>query len=170
VIWSRSQKFTVGTANFATLSDTDHLLTAAVGLAADVQTSHHNLRKIWDLYMMLRLLDADTDWDAFMAERQAEGSLKLVLNMFMFCLLLLGAEADCPRLNQTIAAHRRLLLITSERQAAAIFGRGRQHLANRVLFSRLLPVSPPWYWSRWLLTLPVRLRHYRRARARKPRR
>jgi len=161
-IWARARTFTLDGKSFPTLCDTDHLLAAAVGLGADIQTGHHNLRKIWDVYMMLWQLDESTDWTAFIAERREEGCLKLVLNVFAFCLLLLSAQEDCPRLWSILSAHQRLLLITSERHAARIFARGRQHIANRMLFSSMLPIPPIHYWLRWFVTLPVRLWHYRR--------
>lgn len=166
-IWRDAREFTIGNETFTTLCDTDTLLIAAIGLGADIQTSHHNLRKIWDIYMMLRQMDTVTDWRAFFAERDREGSLKLVLNMFSFCLLLLGTEQDCPNLGRAMSSHSRLVLIASERQAEAIFARDKQHIANRMLFSRLLPVSVLHYWLGWMVTVPVRVWHYRRTRRRK---
>jgi len=118
---------------------------------------------MWDIYMMLRQLDASVDWPGFFALREREGSLKLVLNVFAFCLLSLDAQEDCPAVQQAMSAHKQLILIKSAATAEAIFRRKRQHLANRLLFSRLLPVSPLIYWLRWLITLPVRVWHYRRA-------
>lgn len=158
--WSNAQEFTLGDVTFPTLSDEDNLLFAAVALGVDIQTSRHNLRKIWDIYIMLRQMDGVTDWGNFFAKRDQEGSLKLVVNVFSFCLLLLRATQDCPYLARAISAHNRLLLIADERQAQAIFARGRRHLANRLLFSRLLPVSVLQYWLRWLITVPVRAWHY----------
>jgi len=162
-LWDNATTFTIGETSLVSLCDTDTLLIAAVGLGADIQNSHHSLRKIWDIYMMLRQLDQSVDWAAFFAVRQREGSLKLVLNVFAFCLLLLDARDDCPAIQQAMSVHERLILIKSAEAAEAIFLRKRQHLANRFLFSRLLPVSPLFYWLRWLITLPVRVWHYRRA-------
>jgi len=160
-LWNNSQEFTIGRERFATISDTDTLLMASVGIGTDLQTSHHNLRKIWDIYMMLRQLDATTDWDDYFATRNAEGSLKLVINVFSFCILLLGAERDFPRLGRAVSLYSHMILINSEQQAEEIFARGRQHIANRILFSRLLPAPALHYWLGWLLTAPARVWHYR---------
>ena len=161
-IWNDTREFSIGDVTLLTLGDSDTLLVSAIGLGADIQNSHHNLRKIWDIYVMLRELDTALDWDRFFAHREREGSLKLVANVFAFCLLLLEAEHECPRLRQALRVHDRLLLIRSAAKAEQVFTRERQNLANRMLFSRLLPVSPLHYWLRWLLTLPVRVWHYRR--------
>ncbi|MDO8863397.1 nucleotidyltransferase family protein [Haliea sp. E1-2-M8] len=161
-MWQQAQTFTVAGVHYQTLSDLDTLLIVAVGLGTDIQTGKHNLKKVWDLYMILRALDQGTDWDAFLAGRSSEGSLKLVLNVLAFCLLLLDASSDCPRLAQALDRRRELLLVESRQQALAIYGRPRRHLGNRLLFSRLLPVSMPRYWAGRSLTLPARLWHYRK--------
>lgn len=166
-MWSQAQEFSIEESRFAAQSDADTLLTAAVGLASDLQASHHNLRKIWDICQLLKQLDASIDWNVFIAERKAEGSLKLVINMFTFCLLITGTESDCALLARAISPHKQLILIRSEEQAEAIFARNRQNITNRLLYSRLLPISPYRYWLRWLLTLPVRVWHYRRAKSRR---
>ena len=161
-LWNNANEFTIDDSRLVSLCDTDTLLIATVGLGADIQNSHHNLRKIWDIYMILRQLDAAVDWADFFSLREREGSLKLVLNVFAFCLLLAAATDDCPSLGRAMSAHSRLILIKNTAQAETIFTRNRQHLANRMLFSRLLPVSSLHYWLRWLVTLPARVWHYRR--------
>lgn len=161
-IWRHTREFSVDGISLVTLDDFDTLLVAAIGLGADLQNSHHNLRKIWDIYTILRQLDETADWDAFFQLRVQEGCLKLIANVFAFCLNLVGTQQDCPRLRQAMAAYRPLLLIHDAHQAERVFTRARQNLANRLLFSRLLPISPLGYWLRWLATLPVRVWHYRR--------
>jgi len=177
-MWSEASEFSVGDEHFATLNATDTLLTAALGLGTDLQNGHHNLRKIWDIFIMLRALDDSTCWNTFFLAREREGSLKLLLNVFAFCLLVSGAslgsadrsttQPDCPRLVSALAMRRSLLLIPDRETAWKIFARPRQHPANRLLFSRLLPVSPLRYWLRWLATLAVRVWHYRRVDRRPP--
>jgi hypothetical protein len=161
LMWDGAQEFTIGQASFATLCDEDTLLAATVGMGADLQSGHHRLRKIWDIYVMLLAMDSATDWGEFFARREREGSLKLVINILSFCMLLVRAKGDFPNLCQAMSAHGHLLMIKDEQQADVIYSRPRQHLANRVLFSRLLPTSPLNYWLNWLITLPVRTWHFR---------
>ncbi|MEM1112440.1 MAG: nucleotidyltransferase family protein [Pseudomonadota bacterium] len=159
-MWSHAQTFEVGGCTLQTLSDSDTLLVAAVGLGADLQTSHHSLRKIWDLYMILRTLDGAMDWRAYFRERENEQSLRLVVNVFAFCLHLLGAEKECPRLWDAMAQYAAVIKIHGQAEAERIFLRPRQSLANRLLYARLLPISSLQYWLRWCITLPVRVWHY----------
>jgi len=166
-IWRNGQEFTLDGTQFPTLGDEDTLFTAAIGLSTDLQTTHLRLRKIWDIYMMLRAMDATTDWDVVFAKRQTEGSLKLVINALSFSTLLIGAKGDFPQLEKAMTRRRESVIITDERQAEAVYLRGRQNLANRVLFSRMLPASPLHYWLNWLISLPVRSWHFRKTKNRK---
>lgn len=161
--WRDAVEFQLGDSRFPTLCDADTLLVSTIGLGADIQNSHHNLRKIWDVYMMLRELDATTDWQFLFAEYEKQGCLKLVLNVFSFCLLLLNAGQDCPRLERAMSSSNPdLMCISSEKQTDQIFARNRQSISNRLLFSHLLPVSPIHYWLDWMVTLPIRVWNHRK--------
>ena len=161
-IWRTAQEFTLTGTRFATLSEEDTLFTAAIGLSTDIQNSHHRLRKIWDIYMMLRTMDQTADWDSFFVRCQEDGSLKLVINAISFCILLIDATEDFPELNKAMTRHRESVIVIDRLEAETIYLRGRQHLANRLLFSRLLPTSPLHYWFNWLTSLPVRSWHFRK--------
>ncbi len=163
-IWRNSHFFSVHGINLPTICDEDTLLMATLGVGTDIQRGGHNLRKIWDIYILLLQLDPLTDWEAFLSHRGKEGSLKMVLNVFSLVLQLLDVSDDCPRLALSMTTRQSLLLITNEAQAMAIFERRRKHLANRILFSRLLPVPAVSYWSQWLVLTPLRFFYYRRGR------
>lgn len=159
--WRHAREFDLKGVSYLSLDENDTLLAATLGLGADLQNSHHRLRKIWDVYIMLRALDKVTDWGSFFSDRKKEGSLKLVVNMFSFCLNLIGRVENMEKLNDAMALHSELLLITKKNQAEAVFFRPKQHLANRILFSRMLPVSPVSYFASWLISLPARSWHFR---------
>ncbi len=161
-IWRNSHSFDVHGINLPTICDADTLLMATLGVATDIQRGAHNLRKIWDIYILLLQLDPLTDWDTFFSHREQEGSLKMILNVFSFVVQLLDVSADCPQLATSMSRRKSLLLITSEAQAVAVFERRRKHLANRILFSRLLPVLAVRYWAQWLLLTPLRFLYYRK--------
>ena len=161
-IWATSGTFSVDGASFPTIDDEHTLLIALLGVGTDIQCSHHNLRKILDIYLILLALDDSTDWDEFFANRQAEGSLKLVLNVVAFCIHYLAVLPDCPNLARKMESRKELILIENRTAAESIYMRRRQSIVNRIFFSRLLPVSMPSYWAWWLLPLPIRYWHYRR--------
>lgn len=169
LLWSNARGFSIDGTRYPTLSDPDTLLALALGLATDLATGKHNLKKVWDLYMVLRGMDAGTDWGAFFSDRDRDGSAGLVLNMVVFCLYLLDAAEDCPAAAALLGKRREALLIDSRETAVRCYGRGRRHPANRWLLARLLPVSTTRYWLSWAASLPGRHSFYKTgARGRKP--
>mgnify|MGYP001823553798 FL=1 len=159
--WRRARAFDLNGVSYLSLDDQDTLLVTTLGLGADLQNSHHRLRKIWDIYIMLLAMDDETDWNFFFSEREKEGSLKLVVNMLSFCLKLIVRTGKMVKHNADLANHSELLMISDKQRAEAVFFRPKQHLANRLMFSRLLPVSPAFYFANWLISLPVRSWHFR---------
>jgi len=160
-IWATSGTFNVDGVSFPTIDDEHTLLISLLGVGTDIQCSHHNLRKILDIFLMLLDLDESMDWEVFFANRQTEGTLKLVLNVLAFCIHYLADFSDCPSLVQSMESRKKLIRVESTAAAESIFMRGRQSIANRLFFSRLLPVSMSYYWIWWLLTLPLRYWQHR---------
>lgn len=159
--WRQAHNYRIDDATLPCASDEDTLFMACLGLGTDLQRGRHNLRKIWDVCIMLGQMDASTDWEAFLAQREREGALRLVLNTCALALYLSGTAPDCPQFASALQRRPGLLLIRSADEAHAIYRRGRSPLRNRCLFARLLPV-PAWrYWLQTLVTAPVRRRYYR---------
>ena len=120
-MWKGAMEFELSGLTLPTLGDEDTLLVAAVGVGTDIQRGALNLRKVWDIYMMLKALDSSADWPAFLDRCEAEGSLKLVINVFAFVGNLLGTMDDWPRLGAAMADKDQLVLITSESEARTVF-------------------------------------------------
>jgi hypothetical protein len=159
-VWGNAQTFEVEGLILPTLSDEHTLLTATLGMGADIQRGKSNLRKIWDMYLMLEALDSSQDWEVFFSRREEEGSLKLVMNVFSFVGYLLGVMQDWPGLATAMNRKRDMLLIRDQDDARTVFTRRPGHFGNRVFYSRILDVSPIKYWSHWLVTSPARYLHY----------
>jgi len=138
------------------IGDLDSLTMAALGLANDIERSHIKLRKVWDLYLILDRIDADTDWRGWLTQLEQERSLNTVLNILSFCLKLVDAEADCPCIATLLHRYDDKLLLSRRETIAAVMARPRQSLGNRWLMSRLQPISTARYWAWWLGTLPLR--------------
>jgi hypothetical protein len=138
------------------IGDLDSLTMAALGLANDIERSHIKLRKVWDLYLILDRIDAGTDWGNWLAQLEQERCQNMVLNIFAFCLKLVDAEADCPRIATLLQRYNDKLVLSHRETIAAVMARPRQSLSNRLLMSRLQPISMARYWAWWIGTLPLR--------------
>ena len=103
-LWNNAGVFTIDDSRLVSLCDTDTLLIATVGLGTDIRTATTTLPQDLGHHMILRQLDASVDRADFFSLREREGSLKLVLNVFAFCLLLAAATDDCPSLGRAMSA------------------------------------------------------------------
>jgi len=156
-----AQPLELGAVRVHGIGDLDTLTMACLGLGNDIERSHVRLRKVWDVYLIAEGIDAWADWEGWLERLAREGSLKTVLNVLSFCLLAVAAADDCPRLRARLERHADALLIHDAAMIPRIMRRPRQSLGNRMLMSRLQPVSVARYWVWWLGTLPVRYWHGR---------
>lgn len=159
--WRHARPYTIDGVDFPCASDEDTLFLCCLGLGTDMRRGRFNLRKVWDVYVMLRQLDGTTDWGAFLAQRDREGALRLVVNTLAFVIFLVDCAEECPSILAALRPHSRQRVIGSREQALALYSRGQSTLHNHLLFSRLLPI-PAWrYWLQWLVTAPARRLYYR---------
>tara|TARA_R110000823_G_scaffold295738_3_gene415586 strand:- start:35405 stop:36502 length:1098 start_codon:yes stop_codon:yes gene_type:complete len=159
--WRHARPYTIDGAPLPCASDEDTLFLCCLGLGTDMRRGRFNLRKVWDVYLMLRQIDGTIDWPAFLAQRDREGALQLVINTLAFVIFLIDCAEECPSVVAALQPHSRRLIIGSTEDALALYGRRQSTLHNHRLFSRLLPI-PAWrYWLQWLVTAPARRLYYR---------
>jgi hypothetical protein len=102
------------------------------------------------------------DWRPFLQRREAEGSLRLVVNALALVLLRLDCQAEFPALAEALSAYSNICNLSSPEQARTVLARPPHSLANHLLYARWQPL-PQWqYWSWWAATLPLRLFFARR--------
>jgi hypothetical protein len=158
--WRNARQYDIDGIQLPCASDEDTLFLCCLGLGTDMKRGRYNLRKIWDAYVMLRQMDAQTDWHAFLASRQSEGALKIAVNTLALVIYLVDCADECPDITKALHHSPEPLVIDSRADALALCRRGQSTLHNHLLFSRLLPISPLRYWSQWLVTAPSRRLYY----------
>lgn len=157
-----AQRLTLDGTPVQAISDLDLLVVSCLSLLNDMERSNVRLRKVWDVYLMVRQLDAATDWTAWLGQPNLAPLRRTLLNVMAFCLALAAGDEDCPHLNAVLKHQGDWLLIHDRDQARRIMHRPRQSLANRWLTSCIQPVPALHYWSWWLSTLLVRVWHGRK--------
>lgn len=80
------------------LSDEHTLLTALLGLHADVGLGTATLRSLLDVDRIVGALDGATDWPRFFQRRRPEGTLGICVNALALTARLLDGERRSPRL------------------------------------------------------------------------
>ncbi|WP_295887783.1 nucleotidyltransferase family protein [uncultured Thiohalocapsa sp.] len=157
-----AQPLELGGTPVQAISDLDLLVVSALSLLNDMERSSVRLRKVWDVYLMVTQLDADTDWAGWLQRPDVRPLRRPLLNVIAFALALVADGDDCLRLRARLAEHRHLLRIAEPETARRIARRPRQSLVNRWLMSRVQPVPAAQWWAWWLGTLPVRVWHGRK--------
>ena len=136
---------------FETLADEDTLMFVLVSLAMDLKRGACKAKHFLDLYLILRTLGGDLDWEAFLRRRRAEGLAKVSVNILAVFLYLWDCRLEFPELTRVLAPRAHLLEIDSEQEAVALATRPRRNRENRVWFRRVYPRSPWRYWA-WRLS------------------
>lgn len=109
-LWSGIQGSDVVKGGCSVLSDENALLTMLLALHADIELGVATMKNLVDVDTVLSRVDSTTDWTAFLAKREEEGTLKIVVNGIDLTRRLLGGEGRYPavaatlRGNATIAA------------------------------------------------------------------
>jgi hypothetical protein len=154
-IWDRRNRHPLVGLDYPVPSDEDQILLMLVGIALDIDRSHCRIRGLWDVYLMLHGL-VDQDWPVFLARREKEGLLPLVVNVLALVLYRLDCRDEFPVLVHALDGYRDMLLAADASQVRRILTRSRQSLANRWWFARLQPSPIVFYGMWWGGTLPLR--------------
>ena len=75
---------------FETLSDEDTLAFLLVSLCEDLRRGACRAKHFLDLYLMLRALDSQMDWERFCERQRERGVLKVAINVLRGLLRALG--------------------------------------------------------------------------------
>lgn len=150
-LWNARSRFRLAEHVFDTLADDDTLMFVLVSLAMDLKRGACKAKHFLDLYLILRTLGRDLDWEAFLQRRRAEGLAKVSVNVLALLLCLWDCRREFPGLVRVLARKARLLEIETEQEALALATRPRRNRENRVWFRRVYPRTPLRHWA-WRLS------------------
>lgn len=160
-LWQRKKHYLIGGHEFPVPSDEFTLLQLLLGIAADIDRGMCRMRSVWDVYRVIQAMP-DSNWRGFLAEREADGSLRLVVNALALVLTRLDCHDEFPALTLALDAYGNMKVVQNGEQARTILARVPHGLDNHWLFSQWQPL-PQWqYWSWWAATLPLRFFFARR--------
>jgi hypothetical protein len=165
-LWRARRGFQLAGHEFETLSDPDTMAFLLLSLCEDLRRGACRAKHFLDLYLMLRALDADTDWEAFCERQREQGVLKAMVNVLAVFFALWGCAAEFPGASRALARRLRLVELRDAEEAVVLMERPRGSPENRVWFRRVYPRSPSRYWA-WRLTrdLPHTLARLQPSRA-----
>jgi hypothetical protein len=162
-VWRDRRSVRVLGSHFETFSDDHTLAFLLLSICGDLRRSALRGKLLLDLYLGLRSLGDDLDWEAFFARRADERVERAAANACAIFLALLDAAPEFPALGAALERRLELVELRDAEEAHAIVTRPRGSRWNRLWFLRLRAGSSPWpYWAlRASLDLPRALRRRR---------
>jgi hypothetical protein len=164
-LWAARRPFAVAGQGFETLSDTDTLMFQLVSICSDLRRGASLTKHFLDLYLLLRAIDPEIDWDAFFARRQHERLARACVNVLAVLLEVWECADALPGAARAVRDRRAQVELCDRAEALALVERPRGNEENRAWFRRVHPRSAPRYWA-WRLTydLPYTLARLRSGR------
>lgn len=164
---ARSESVDVEGTTFRAAALGDELVLQTLSTFTDLQLGVARLRSVVDQYALLRRLDPEVSWHAYVAERQAEGLGRITVAILGLVLDLLDCAEEFPALAAVVEERRReagvLRLEADGRALRTHAGDLRQRLRWLRLYEVPLPLAIGW----WALSLPARLAVHRSERPRR---
>lgn len=155
-LWSAREEFTLEGSSFETLSDDHALMFLLLSLCTDVKRGASRTKSFLDLYLLLRELEPQLEWEAFFARRAQEGLLGVCVNVLALFLVLWGCGPEFPGLVSALERRRRQIELADEAEALALVERPRGNRENRIWRRRIYPRSR---WHQRLLRISLDLPH-----------
>jgi len=153
-VWQRGAAYTIGGCEYKVPCNEHLLLLLLLGVADDRNRSKVNIRSLWDVFLILHHVPA-LNWRSFLAEREREGILPLIVNTLAFAVKELECRDEFPQLVGVLEEWRHLLLQDIATTPACLPRGWHRQLSARWWYVRLQP--GPWYYCVWwLVTLPLR--------------
>ncbi len=157
--WSTAREVSIEGLRLRTLSDEYTLVFLVLACFEDLGQGMGKLKQLLDLYLFLREIDAQTDWDAFLARREGENLLAITVNVLSLVTDVFDARHELPRLSAALEPRRALCVLRSREELLRLLDAPRKDAASLAWFGRVYPGSMLHYlaWF-WYGGLPANLR------------
>ena len=150
-LWRTALDVVVQGTPVRTLSDDYTLVFLLLASFEDLGQGVAKLKQLLDLYLLLRVMDATSDWEAFFARRSAENLLTVAVNVLGVCLEVFDARAELPALAAALDRRTALRVLVSREETMRLIGAPAKDRANLVWFGRVYPGSLAhwllWFWA-----------------------
>ncbi len=107
-LWATKKTVSLGGHEFSVLSAEYVLVLLMLSVLTDYQKARVRLKFMTDLFMVLRSVGDDTDWEAFFQRRQQEGLLRISLTVLDLVLGLFGAPREFKSLSRALSSYAEL--------------------------------------------------------------
>jgi hypothetical protein len=150
-LWRTALDVVVQGTPVRTLSDDYTLVFLLLAAFEDLGQGLVKLKQLLDLHLLLRAMDATTDWEAFFARRSAENLLAIAVNVLAVCMDVFEARAELPALAAALDRRGELRVLAGRDEALRLVGSHAKNRESLVWFGRVYPGSLAhwlvWFWA-----------------------
>jgi hypothetical protein len=142
------------------LSDEYEIVFNAITIFKDLEMGIARLRAFVDLYVILKALNDEVDWEAFLLRRRDEEVLRIVVKVLDLLFELFQCRTEFSMLDAVIMRERKRLNLGPTEEYHALMASAPGAARNKVWASGLYECSRFRLLSWWILSYPFRLAVY----------
>jgi hypothetical protein len=140
-LWGGARPDVIAGTSLRTLADSDTLTLLTMSLVEDVGFGMAKLKNLCDTWLLVRELDAMTDWELWFTARKAEHLEAIAVNGCALALEIMGAPSDAPRMAEALNQRRSLIRLADRDHALALMTSGRGSPDNMAWLGEVYPGS-----------------------------
>ena len=168
VAWDSAIEVRLGSLTVRTLSDEWTLVFLLLSAFEDIGQGTVKLKQLTDIFLWLRAVDAETQWDDFFSRREREALLGVSVNVLALVVTLFESAADCPRLAAALTNRSHLIADPRRDTALALVFAPAKDVRNLAWFAKVYPGSLALYLARfWYGGFPDNLARFNWRRLRR---
>lgn len=149
-MWDTAVEHRIDGIRVPTLSDEYTIVLLVLAAFEDLGQGQEKLKQLLDLHLLLRAVDAATDWEAFLTRRARENLLGVAVSVLALETLLFDAAAETPRLTRALAARPLPGALATRAEVLALVSAPAKDPASLAWFARVYPGSLLhyllWFW------------------------
>ena len=156
-IWRQRQDFVLAKRNFAVLSDEYEIVFSLISIFKDLERGAARLKSFVDLYFILNQLSRRIDWEAFLAHRRREKTLRITVNILTFFFELFNCHHEFPEVAAALVREHQHIKIVPAGYYQVLIDGSPGALKNKTWAAGIYECSRLHVFIWWLLSLPFRL-------------
>lgn len=160
-VWETKQEFFLDDVAFHVLSDQYALVLTLVSIFNDIEVGKIRIKSFVDLYMTMRALHGEVDWDRFLEDRKTEHVFKISINMLNLLLCLFDCYQEFPDLARAIDRRKGVLELLDSDTIETLMAHSRVGMTRRMWASRLYEKSRLRFLLWWMISMPFRRAAFR---------
>jgi hypothetical protein len=137
--WRTAHEEMIAGTRLRTLSDETTLALIVTSLVEDIAFGMAKMTSLCDIWLLLRHLDATTDWEAWFSQRAEEGLDAIAVNGGALALVALDGAGDAPNFMRAVRQRAHHLRVRDRAHALELTEAAKGSAANMAWMGQIYP-------------------------------